>query len=100
IVLHAIEENGSRHYLQSYYAHVETMLVASGEDVHRGQQIATVGSAGGKYFAHLHFEMREFVTPYIGAGYREETRGWLDPSEFIRQHRGAAEDDVGRSAAE
>lgn len=96
-VLHAVEENGARRYVQSYYAHVEKMLVAPHQNVRRGEQIATVGSANGRYLAHLHFEMREFVTPFIGPGYREDTRGWIDPSEFIRQHRGAPEDDVGRN---
>jgi murein DD-endopeptidase MepM/ murein hydrolase activator NlpD len=76
------------------------MLVAAGENVRRGQQIATVGSAGGRYLAHLHFEMREFVTPFVGPGYRDDTRGWINPSEFIQQHRGAPEEDVGRSTAE
>jgi murein DD-endopeptidase MepM/ murein hydrolase activator NlpD len=65
--------------------------------VKRGEQIATVGNANGRYWAHLHFEMREFITPFIGPGYREDTRGWLNPSEFIRQHRGAPDHDVGRS---
>lgn len=97
IILHAIEENGRRRYIQSYYAHCEEMLVKSGNDVHRGQQIATVGTANGQYFAHLHFEMREFITPFIGPGYRENTDGWLNPSEFIAKHRGASEDDVGRT---
>ncbi len=97
IVLHAITENGTRRYVQSYYAHCDTILVRAGEDVHRGQRIATVGTGGGHYFAHLHFEMREFVTPFIGAGYRANTEGWLNPSEFIAKHRGAAEDDVGRT---
>jgi murein DD-endopeptidase MepM/ murein hydrolase activator NlpD len=96
-VMHAYEENGARKYVQSYYGHVEEMLVSEGEEVRRGQQIATVGSADGRYWAHLHLEMREFVTPFVGPGYREDTRGWIDPSEFIRQHRGAAEDDVGRA---
>ena len=41
--------------------------------------------------------MREFITPFVGPGYREDTRGWINPSEFIRQHRGAPEDDVGRA---
>ncbi len=96
IVLHAYEENGERRYVQSYYTHVDQMLVQPGQEVRRGQQIATVGSADGKYLAHLHFEMREFITPFIGPGYREDTRGWIDPSEFIRRHRGAPADDVGR----
>ncbi len=96
IVLHACEENGERNYVQSYYGHVQTMLVAPRQDVRRGQQIATVGTANGDYFAHLHFEMRAFVTPYVGPGYRADTRGWIDPSAFVAQHRGAPGDDVGR----
>ena len=97
IVLHAYTENGERKYVQSYYGHVQTMLVKSREEVRRGQQIATVGSADGRYLAHLHFEMREFTTPFIGPGYRADTRGWLNPSAFIASHRGAPEDDVGRA---
>lgn len=96
IVLHAYEENGQRKYVQSYYAHVDRMLVAPQQNVRRGEAIATVGSAKGRYLAHLHFEMREFVTPFVGPGYRDDTRGWINPAEFIRQHRGAPEDDVGR----
>ena len=100
IVLHAYEENGTRKYVQSYYGHVEEMLVMPQQDVRRGEQIATVGSAAGRYLAHLHFEMREFITPFVGPGYREDTRGWINPSEFIAAHRGAPEDDVGRQLAE
>jgi Peptidase family M23 len=96
IVLHAYINNGTRTYVQSYYGHVDQVLVHAGENVRRGQQIATVGTANGRYFAHLHFEMREFVTPFIGPGYRDDTRGWLNPSAFIEQHRGAPLDDVGR----
>lgn len=97
LVLHAYEENGARKYVQSFYGHVDEMLVAPGQDIRRGEQIATVGNAGGRYWAHLHFEMREFITPFVGPGYREDTRGWINPGEFISQHRGAPEDDVGRA---
>ncbi|HKP93701.1 MAG TPA: M23 family metallopeptidase [Chthoniobacterales bacterium] len=96
IVLHAYEEDGARKFVQSYYGHVETILVEPKQQVTRGTQIATIGTAGGKYWAHLHFEMREFNTPFVGPGYREDTRGWIDPSAFIASHRGAPEDDVGR----
>jgi Membrane proteins related to metalloendopeptidases len=96
IVLHAYIENGERRYVQSYYGHVESMLVHVGDDVRRGQQVATVGTANGRYLAHLHFEIREFITPFIGPGYREDTHGWLNPTAFIEQHRGAPLDDVGR----
>jgi murein DD-endopeptidase MepM/ murein hydrolase activator NlpD len=96
ILLHAYGENGARKYLQSYYGHVETILVEPKQTVHRGEQIATIGTANGRYWAHLHFEIREFTTPFIGPGYREDTRGWIDPSAFIASHRGAPDDDVGR----
>ncbi|HSP46425.1 MAG TPA: M23 family metallopeptidase [Chthoniobacterales bacterium] len=98
IVLHAYEENGARKFVQSYYGHVETILVGRKQNVHRGEQIATIGTADGRYWAHLHFEMREFTTPFIGPGYREDTRGWINPSAFIASHRGAPADDVGRPA--
>ncbi|MFN2542753.1 MAG: M23 family metallopeptidase [Chthoniobacterales bacterium] len=98
IVLHAYNENGERKYVQSYYAHADSILVHAGEPVRRGQKIASVGTGGGRYLAHLHFEMREFITPFVGPGYREDTRGWLDPTAFIDSHRGAPEDDVGRAA--
>src|SRR5438477_3297567 len=95
IVLHAIEENGTRRYVQSYYAHCQEILVHAGEDVRRGQKIATVGTAGGQYFAHLHFEIREFITPFIGPGYRENTDGWLYYIVFIAKSCGSSVDDVG-----
>ena len=47
IVQHAYVENGERKYVELYYGHVETMLVHAGDDVKRGQQIATVGTASG-----------------------------------------------------
>jgi murein DD-endopeptidase MepM/ murein hydrolase activator NlpD len=99
IVLHAYEEkNGVREYVQSYYAHVDEILVEPKQKVRRGEQIATIGTANGRYLAHLHFEMREFTTPFVGPGYRDDTRGWIDPSGFIASHRGAPEDDVGRTS--
>lgn len=97
IVLHACEESGERKYVQSYYGHVETILVQPRQKVRRGDQIATIGTADGQYWAHLHFEMREFTTSFIGPGYRDDTRGWINPTEFITSHRGAPEDDVGRA---
>ncbi len=96
IALHAFLENRVRRYVQSYYGHCDTILVAGPDDVHRGQQIATVGTGNGRYLAHLHFEMRDFITPFIGPGYREKTDGWRNPNVFIASHRGAPEDDISR----
>ena len=54
IVLHAYidpSQAGELKYVQSYYGHVEKMLARPGDEVRRGQQIATVGTANGRYFA-------------------------------------------------
>ena len=100
IILHAYRDKGVRKYVQSFYGHVQSILVVPGQQVRRGDRIAIVGTGAGKYLAHLHFEMREFVTPFLGAGYRKDTRGWLDPSAFVRAHRGAPDEDVGRPTHE
>jgi len=91
IVLHAYEENGQRRFVQSFYGHLDTIMVGRKQQVMRGQQIATIGTAEGRYWAHLHFEMREFITPFIGPGYRDDTRGWINPTAFISAHRGVPE---------
>src|SRR6266481_4873245 len=49
IMLHAYEEHGVRKYVQSYYAHVGEILVKPKQKVRRGEQIATVGTANGRY---------------------------------------------------
>jgi murein DD-endopeptidase MepM/ murein hydrolase activator NlpD len=40
-----------------FYAHLDTALVAKGQVVEAGQQIATVGDTGDATTCHLHFEL-------------------------------------------
>src|SRR5436309_8669948 len=47
-------------------------------------KIATVAAAHGLYFAHLHFEMREFKKLFIGRGLSRRCQ-WLDGSERVRR---------------
>ncbi len=94
-VVHAMPgEGGMRRYVQSFYAHLDRVFVRRGEIVVRGQRIGTIGTADGLYYAHLHFEMRDFANPWIGRGYREDLSGWLNPIEFLERNRGAADDDL------
>jgi len=74
-------------FIESLYAHCETMEVKPGEWVKRGQRIATIGNADGTYWAHLHLELRTTVDMGLGGGYSDETTGFADPSAFIRSHR-------------
>ena len=75
--------------VQSLYGHFETITKSSGE-VKKREQIGTIGNAGGKYWCHLHLELREEICPMwnkAGGGYDTNRQGWLDPSKFIDAHR-------------
>lgn len=43
---------------KTYYAHCNTILVSSGDNVTQGQSIATVGRTGNATCTHVHFEIR------------------------------------------
>ncbi len=81
------------HYLsdqsqvESIYAHCNEILVDSGNLVGIGTPIGTIGTANGKYPAHLHFEMRSDLNLPIGGGYSLNKEGYLDPTAFIKAHR-------------
>jgi murein DD-endopeptidase MepM/ murein hydrolase activator NlpD len=82
-------QTGQLEVVQSVYAHLDTMLVAPDQVIARGQQLGTVGTAFGKYLAHLHFEIR--MGPYIfpGVGYADSPLNCVSPEQFIAEHRGA-----------
>jgi hypothetical protein len=75
--------------IQTVYAHLEQIDVRPDQLVQRGEEIGTVGSAEGRYLAHLHFEVRE--GPYVnpGVGYASSPLNRLSPETFLLQHRGA-----------
>lgn len=75
--------------VQSLYGHLETIERMKG-NVKRREKIGTIGSAGGRYPCHLHFEIRAKDCPMwnqTGNGYSDEKKGWIDPSEFIEKTR-------------
>jgi murein DD-endopeptidase MepM/ murein hydrolase activator NlpD len=58
----------------------------------RGEQIGTVGKGGGAYPAHLHFEVRDSLSPNPGPGYFTSALNRWDPSATVIKRRGAADD--------
>lgn len=72
--------------VESLYAHLDTIEVAAGTTVVRGQRLGTIGTAGGQYRAHLHFELRDRFLP-LGGGYDADRTGYLDATAYIQSHR-------------
>lgn len=95
ILAHRVPEpdaaRGWRVY-ETAYAHLETRLVRQGDLVRRGMKIGTVGTADGRYLAHLHFEVRRSRSVYPGAGYADAPLDRVSPDAFVRAHPAVAED--------
>jgi hypothetical protein len=89
-VIRVLHNKGSRKnpvYIEALYGHVRNTYVKPGQIIKRGQKIATIGTANGKYKAHLHLEIRSIINMPLGHGYSKNTRGFLDPTRFIRENR-------------
>jgi murein DD-endopeptidase MepM/ murein hydrolase activator NlpD len=80
--------------LHSMYAHLLRIDVPLGKLVSRGQQIGKVGTAGGRFPAHLHFEMRESDGIDLGAGYSRFETNRRDPSGTVAASRAILPDDL------
>jgi murein DD-endopeptidase MepM/ murein hydrolase activator NlpD len=78
-------QNNSSLYLESLYAHLYTIEVEPGQIVRKGEWIGSIGDAGGKYPAHLHFELRNQKDAPLGGGYAFSLDGYIAPTKFLIQ---------------
>jgi murein DD-endopeptidase MepM/ murein hydrolase activator NlpD len=85
-VVHKFPNHPEYPYVESFYAHLDIMKVKEGDFVKRGQILGTIGTADGKYSAHLHLEMRNFIDMGVGPGYSDDTFGFLVPTDFIEKY--------------
>lgn len=97
IIRHAFIEDGQIKVVDSVYAHMQKILIREGDQVLRGQQVGSIGTAHGLYPPHLHFEIRKNLS--IGFNQREfakDLSNYYLPTTFIEFHRHLA--GAGRSA--
>jgi hypothetical protein len=89
-----LENPARERVIQTVYAHLEEVRVQVGQTLRRGEVLGTVGTADGLYLAHLHFEVREgpYVNPSVG--YADAPLNRISPELFIRQYRGAPDDQL------
>ncbi len=86
-IAHRYDDQGAVDTVESLYAHLDEHRVAAGDRVSRGDRIGTMGNAGGRYPAHLHFELRSHPQLPLGRGYGAPGWRYLDPTAFIEAHR-------------
>jgi murein DD-endopeptidase MepM/ murein hydrolase activator NlpD len=97
IVAHRVPDSSSAmgwRVYETIYAHLEERLVPLGAVVKRGQQIGKVGTANGKYLAHLHFEIHVSRSVYPGPGYSDAPLDRVSPERFVAVHGGGPEDPI------
>jgi hypothetical protein len=82
-IVHPTLDQGA---IESVSAHLDRIDVVVGQVVRRGESIGTIGTAGGQYPAHLHFELRTRVGHPLGGGYGMAD-GHVDPRAWIDAHR-------------
>lgn len=86
-VVHYLPDHKEFQYIESIYSHLYNIQVKAGDLIRRGDQIGTIGTANGRYLAHLHLELRDFINMSIGPGYSPDQYGYLNPSAFIKVNR-------------
>ncbi len=75
------------------YAHMDTVLVREGQVVKRGDSIARVGSANGRYSHHLHFDVSHTTilktkpNHWPGVNLKELQINYLDPVAFLLSNK-------------
>ena len=86
-ILHKLDNDEKEIYVESLYGHVENVKLKQGNIVKRGQKIGTMGNLNGRYYAHLHLEIRTQTGLPIGGGYSRDRKGFVAASDFIKEHR-------------
>lgn len=88
IIRHVYEEGGKQKYVDSLYGHLDRIAVRYGVHVRRGQQIGTIGTGGGLYDAHLHFEIRKDLRVGMARHrFPHDDRAYWSPTDFIQARR-------------
>lgn len=79
---------GDVRIIQTLYAHLDAISVKEGRLIGRGEPVGTIGTGGGLYKAHLHFEAVASCAVEAGQrGYAKHgVMNRLDPDELMAHH--------------
>lgn len=80
--------------VETCYGHLDSIRVPVGQQVRRGDQIGTIGTANERYLAHLHFEVRRYNTLEVGGGYADSKLGRVSGELALKKWHRRAEDNL------
>ena len=98
-VVMLLHESAEGKMVESVYGHLEAIRVPVGGQVRRGDILGTIGSAEGRYLAHLHFELRSAPALDTGAGYGDTPQGRLDGEKMLLSWRHRRDDQLSAAPA-
>ena len=89
IIRHGYRDSSGRiRFIDSLYGHLKRIDVRLNEKVKRGQQVGTMGSNRGMYYAHLHFEIRHNLLVGMNRSkFKRDYTVYHNPTNFIRAKR-------------
>lgn len=88
VIRHVLYDQGRLITIDSLYGHLDRIMVKEGQQILRGQLIATMGTNRGMYPAHLHFELHKNITMGITrTGFKHDFSNYYSPTDFINAHR-------------
>lgn len=85
-VVRVVHRCGDGGEYESLYAHLDVIAVELGAAIGRGTPLGAIGTADGRYLAHLHLELRTRVGAPLGRGYGTSS-DHVAPSTFIAANR-------------
>jgi len=92
IIRHAYQDRDGRvNMVDSLYGHLHQRFVQRGQTVERSQKVGTIGTGHGRFWAHLHLELRRNINIGMNrSAYPNNAANYLDPTKFIVAHRNLA----------
>ncbi len=88
LIRHAYLERGEVRFVDSLYGHLDRFFVREGQRVSRGDKIGTIGTAHGRYPAHLHFEIRKDIrVGMFRSQFPRNYSTYFDPTQFVITHQ-------------
>ena len=82
-IAHRSDQGDPTAVVQTVYAHLDSSIAYQADLIDRGQKIGTVGTAGGTYLAHLHFEARKGISLEPGRGYHRVGLNRISPDSLV-----------------